>query len=87
VKVKLSSNNQSVVGLVVIDAGFGREDHSLIPAIAIRRGLEPLDDRTDPQTKLGGPVDRIFMVKRKKKKLSSNKNIIIFQNIKEREQS
>jgi hypothetical protein len=37
---------------MVIDAEFGREDHSSIPAAAIRRRLKSLDVRTDPRTKL-----------------------------------
>jgi hypothetical protein len=36
----------------VIDAELGREDHGLIPATTIKRGLEPLDVITDPQTRL-----------------------------------
>jgi hypothetical protein len=48
----------------VIDAGLGREDHSP-HATATGRGLEPLDAKTDPQTKLGGLVGRIIVVKKK----------------------
>jgi hypothetical protein len=44
--IKIGSSDQSLVGLVVIDAEFGREDHISIPAIAIGKGLEPLDART-----------------------------------------
>ncbi|MCI35121.1 hypothetical protein A2U01_0056342, partial [Trifolium medium] len=54
---------QLLVGQVVIDAGFGREDHGSIPATAIGMGLKSLDARTDPRTRLGVPVDRIPMVK------------------------
>jgi hypothetical protein len=35
---------------MMIDIEFGREDHGSIPATAIRRGLKPLNVRTDPQT-------------------------------------
>jgi hypothetical protein len=41
-------------------------------AIAIGRGLELLDTRTDPRTRLSGPVGRILMVKRKKKVIQEN---------------
>jgi hypothetical protein len=37
---------------VVISAEFGKENHGLIPAIAIKRGLKSLDARTDTRTKL-----------------------------------
>jgi hypothetical protein len=37
---------------MVIDAELGRRDHGSIPAAAIGRGLEPLDVRTDTQTRL-----------------------------------
>ncbi|PNX82157.1 3-hydroxyisobutyryl-CoA hydrolase 1-like protein, partial [Trifolium pratense] len=37
-----------LVGSVVIGAELGREDRGSIPATVIRRGLEPLDVRTDP---------------------------------------
>jgi hypothetical protein len=41
-------NNQMLAGSVVIDAEFGRVDHSLIPTTAIGRELESLDiARTD----------------------------------------
>jgi hypothetical protein len=33
-------------GLVVIDAGLGRKDHSSILATAFGKGLEPFDVRT-----------------------------------------
>ncbi|MCI11067.1 hypothetical protein A2U01_0032166, partial [Trifolium medium] len=49
-------NHQSLVGPVVIGVELGREDHGSIPATAIGKGLELLDARTDPQTRLGGPV-------------------------------
>jgi hypothetical protein len=42
---------QSLVGSVVISPELDGEDHGLIPATAIRRGLEPLDVRTDPGTR------------------------------------
>jgi hypothetical protein len=41
-----------LVDVVMIDAEFDRENHSLIHAIAIGRGLKPLDARTDLQTGL-----------------------------------
>jgi hypothetical protein len=34
---------------VVIDAELGREDHGSILATVIRRGLKPLDTKTDPE--------------------------------------
>jgi hypothetical protein len=40
---------QSLVGIVVIGAEFGRDDHVSIPATAIERRLKPLDVRTDPE--------------------------------------
>jgi hypothetical protein len=40
---------QSLVGSVVIDAEPGRKNHGSIPATMIRRGLKPLDARTDPE--------------------------------------
>jgi hypothetical protein len=36
----------------VIDVELGREDHTLIPATAIKRGLKPLDVRTDPSNQI-----------------------------------
>jgi hypothetical protein len=42
--------NQSLVGLLVINAEVGREDYCLIPATTIKRGLEPHDIRTDLRT-------------------------------------
>jgi hypothetical protein len=33
----------------VIDVELGKEDHNSISATAIRRGMEPLDVRTDPE--------------------------------------
>jgi hypothetical protein len=56
---------RSFVGLVVTDAKFDRENHSLIPTTTIRRELKPLDTITDPQTRLGGPIDRMLVVKTK----------------------
>jgi hypothetical protein len=47
---------------MVIDAGLCREDHKQLHAIG--RGMKPLDARTDSQTKLGGPVGRIPVVKK-----------------------
>jgi hypothetical protein len=38
-----------LVGLVVIGAEFGREDHDSISATVIGRELKSLDDRTDPE--------------------------------------
>jgi hypothetical protein len=46
--------DQSLVGLVVIDAGLGR-------------GLKPLDIRTDSRTRLSGLVCQILVVKTKKR--------------------
>jgi hypothetical protein len=43
---------QSLVGSVVIDAELGRKDHGSIPATAIERRLESLDDKTDPRIRL-----------------------------------
>jgi hypothetical protein len=40
---------QSLVGSIVIDAKFGRDNRSSIPATAIGRELEPLNARTDPE--------------------------------------
>jgi hypothetical protein len=42
----------SFVGSVMIVIEFGKNDHSSIPTIVIGRGLESLDARTVPQTKL-----------------------------------
>ncbi|MCI28092.1 hypothetical protein A2U01_0049292, partial [Trifolium medium] len=42
-------STRSLVGSVVIDSGLDKEDHGLIPAIEIGRGLKPLDTRTDPE--------------------------------------
>ncbi|MCI44691.1 hypothetical protein A2U01_0065930, partial [Trifolium medium] len=39
-----------------MDAKLSREVHSSIPATAIRKGLEPLDARTDLHSRLCGPV-------------------------------
>jgi hypothetical protein len=44
--------DQSLVGLVVIGAELDREDHGSIPVTAIGRGLESLDAKTDPRTRL-----------------------------------
>jgi hypothetical protein len=41
--------DQSLVGSVVIDAEFGREDHNLIPTTTIRKRLKPLYTWTDPE--------------------------------------
>ncbi|MCH97209.1 RNA polymerase subunit beta, partial [Trifolium medium] len=54
------NSNQSLIDSVVVDAGLGREEHGSIPATAIGRGLEPLDSRTDLQTRLDGLVGRIL---------------------------
>jgi hypothetical protein len=35
---------ESLVGLVVIDVGFGRENYGSIPAVAIERMLKPLSN-------------------------------------------
>jgi hypothetical protein len=62
---------------VVIGAELGREDHGSIPATATGRGLELLDIRTDPRTRLN------WWHKTKQKKRifyilinNNNKNII-----------
>jgi hypothetical protein len=44
--------NQSLVGLVMIDAELDKKDDSSIPATTIGKGLEPLDVKIDPQTRL-----------------------------------
>jgi hypothetical protein len=41
--------NQSLVGLMMIDIKFGREDYCSIPAPAVGRWLKPLDAKTDPE--------------------------------------
>ncbi|PNX64915.1 hypothetical protein L195_g038287, partial [Trifolium pratense] len=50
---------------MVIGTGLGREDHSSIPTTAIGRGLEALDVRTDPRTRLAGLVGWIWVVEKK----------------------
>jgi hypothetical protein len=50
--ILLEKINQSLVVSMVIGTELGRGDHSSIPATAIGRGLEPLDVRTDPRTRL-----------------------------------
>ncbi|MCI30886.1 hypothetical protein A2U01_0052097, partial [Trifolium medium] len=52
-------------GPMVIGAGLGRKNHSSILRNCDRRGLRPLDARTDLQIRLGGPVGRILIVKKK----------------------
>jgi hypothetical protein len=42
-----------------------REDHCSIFATEIGRRLKSLDAKIDPQTRLGGSVDRILVVKNK----------------------
>jgi hypothetical protein len=54
----------------VIGIRLGREDHGSIPTTAIEKELEPFDLINDPQTRLGGPVDRILVVKTRKIKSS-----------------
>jgi hypothetical protein len=51
---------------MVTDTGFGMQDHSLIPATAIGKEMEPLDVRTDPRTRLNGTVGQILVVKNNK---------------------
>jgi hypothetical protein len=53
--------NQSLVGLVVIDAQLGREDHGSILRNCNREGLKPLDVRTDPE-----PINQIKLGLKKK---------------------
>jgi hypothetical protein len=65
--LKRGNLNHLLVGPVVIGAGLGREITVRSPATAIGRGMEPLDARTDPQIKLGGPVGRILVVKKRKR--------------------
>jgi hypothetical protein len=36
-----------LIGSVVVDAEFNRDNHGLIPATAISYGLKPLNVRTD----------------------------------------
>jgi hypothetical protein len=45
---------QSLVGLMVIGAELGREDHGSIPATTIGKRLKPLDGRTDLRTRFNG---------------------------------
>jgi hypothetical protein len=45
-------NNQSLVGLVVIDAELGRKHNSSILATAVGRELKPFDVRTNYRTRL-----------------------------------
>jgi hypothetical protein len=40
---------QSLVGSIVIDSKFGRDNRNSIPATAIWRELKPLDPRPDPE--------------------------------------
>jgi hypothetical protein len=46
-RTKTTMGYQLLVGLVVIDAEFGREDHDSIPTTMIKRKLKPLNIRTD----------------------------------------
>ena len=48
-KIIQQTHNKLLVGPMMIDVGLGRENHSSIPATAIRRGLKPLDARTNPE--------------------------------------
>jgi hypothetical protein len=41
---------------MVTNTGFGGQDHSLIPVTVIAKEMEPLNFRTDPQTRLDGTV-------------------------------
>jgi hypothetical protein len=43
---------QSLVDSVVFGAKLDKKNHNLIPATAIRKGLEPLDVRTDRRIRL-----------------------------------
>jgi hypothetical protein len=54
-----------LVDPVVIDAEMSRNNHSSISATAIERGLEIPDAKNNSQTRLGGPIDRILVVKKK----------------------
>jgi hypothetical protein len=55
---------QSLVGSMVNGVGLYRENHGSIPAIAIGRGLEPLDAKTGSRTRLGSPVGRVLVVEK-----------------------
>jgi hypothetical protein len=55
-----------MVGSVVIDAEFSRDDHGSISRNRIGRGLEPLDSKIDIQTRLDGPVGQILIGETKK---------------------
>jgi hypothetical protein len=50
--VKWTDCNQSLVDSVVIDAELIKEDHNSIPRNCDREGMEVLDVRTYPQTRL-----------------------------------
>jgi hypothetical protein len=45
---------QSLVGSVAIGAELDRKDRSLISRNCDRRGLKPLDAKTDPRTRFNG---------------------------------
>jgi hypothetical protein len=46
-RTKTTMGYQLLVGLVVIDAEFGREDHDSISTTTSKRKLKPLNVRTD----------------------------------------
>jgi hypothetical protein len=50
--LKFAIDNQSLIGLVVIDAELDRGTAIRTPTTAIDRGLEPLDVITDLRTRL-----------------------------------
>jgi hypothetical protein len=52
-----------LVGSVVIHVKLDRENYNSISRNCDREGLEPLDVRTDPQTRLDGLMDGIIVVK------------------------
>jgi hypothetical protein len=67
-RTKLITMYQSLVSLVVIDIRFNKDNYNSIPTYMIERWLESLDDRNNSQTRLDGPVNRIPMMKTKKRK-------------------
>jgi hypothetical protein len=46
------------------------------------RGLEPLDDRTDPQTRLAGSVGWILLVKTKQKNTITKRIMYLYKLLK-----
>jgi hypothetical protein len=55
--------DQSLVGSVVIDAEFGREDHGSIPATAVRRSWNHLmSELTSEPDSTGSEKKNIYLV-------------------------